>query len=70
MAGSSCDHFAVFRQVWMYAKLYNTLPTYHSDEILEAAISGKLRAVADIADRARAPPCIAPPPPPLQVVNF
>jgi len=42
----------------MYAKLYNTLPNYHSDEILEAAISGKLRAVANIAaDHACAPPC-------------
>ena len=49
----------------MYAKLYNTLPNYHSDEILEAAISGKLRANM-AADRAH---CIVPPPP-LQVVNF
>ena len=40
----------------MYAKLYNTLPNYHSDEILEAAISGKLRAVINIAAD-HAPPC-------------
>ena len=51
----------------MYAKLYNTLPTYHSEEILEAAISGMLRAVANIADLAH---CIAPPPPALFFLLF
>ncbi|XP_033115461.1 N-acylglucosamine 2-epimerase-like isoform X2 [Anneissia japonica] len=28
------------RQVWMYCKLYNTVPKYHTDQVLKAAIKG------------------------------
>lgn len=35
----------VCRQVWMYAKLYNSLAHYRTAEVLEAAIAGASLAI-------------------------
>jgi len=38
----------VCRQVWMYAKLYNSLARYHTAEVLEAAKSGTALCAANL----------------------
>ena len=34
------QHSSLPHQVWMYAKLYNSLPSFHTDEVLQAAERG------------------------------